>query len=187
MTNQLKLLFMLLFMIPMSGMAQNATLSPAATETVQEALDWISGKLPDIKMNKYFDGSLTRRGYTEIYTYTIEYDAANCTVILNQKYSWVKDDRSGRNDYDVETKYEFKLSDIKSIEIVENSPYYGVNSYVGKTNNSKDLIKQGENAMVNEFAIKYNELGELAENPERFLNAFNDAIKNCGGGKKEKY
>ena len=161
--------------------------SSSATETVQEALDWVAGKLPDIKMSKYFDGSLTRRGYTEKYSYTIEFDAASCAVTINQKYSCIKDDRSGKNDYDVFTKYEFSLSDIKSIEIVENSPYYGVNSYVLKTINNKKSIKSGENQAVDQMAIKYNQLGELADKPERMLNAFNDAIKSCGGAKKEKY
>lgn len=184
---KLQLLSFLFLISPLCLNAQTGGLSPSEQETVQEALDWVSGKLPDIKMNKYFDGSLTRRGHSELYSYTIEYDAASCNVVINQKYSWIKDSNSARDDYDINTRYEFKLSDIKSIEIVENTPYYGVNSYVIKTNNSKDLIKQGESTMVDELSIKYNELGDLKDNPERMINAFTDAIKNCGGGKKEKY
>lgn len=172
------------FLLPAVIFAQD---SSGSSETVKEALEWITGKLPDIKMSKYFSGSLTSRGDTRKYDYTMEYDVATCSVIITEKYSYIEDRSSTKNDYTTTTKYAFKLSELKSVEIVENSPYYGTKSFKITTYNSKNTIVKNDKELVNEFSIKFTQLGELKDNPERFINAFTDAIINCGGGKKEKY
>ena len=89
-------LTIVMFILPFISFAQDENQS---SETIKEALEWISGKLPDIKMSKYFSGSLTTRGDTRKYDYTMEYDIATCSVTITEKYSYIEDRSSTKNDY----------------------------------------------------------------------------------------
>ena len=177
-------LLLVICLLPITLHAQNNTND---SETVKEALEWISGKLPDIKLSKYFSGSLTTRGDTRKYDYTMAYDVATCELKITEKYAYIEDRSSSRNDFTTTTVYKLNLSDLKSIEIVDNTPYYGTQSFKITTYNSKNTIVKNDKELLNEMTIKFNQLGALKDNPDRFINAFTDAITHCGGGKKEKY
>lgn len=158
---------------------------------LEDALAWIQGKMEGIKYNQYnYTGALSHN-YSTTHNYKIEYKAATCEIKIIDNYSYVEDRNSARNDYKTETFYELLLSDISSIK--NESAWSNVYSFAIKTNNSQTLILKTNNngydkgTQINEFKIYYDNLGDLEDQPERFVKAFTDAINMCGGGKKEKY
>jgi len=152
------------------------------TDELIETLEWLKGKLVDIKYDKYFRTGALSHNYSVSYSYKLEYNVNTCTLKFIENYSFIEDRNSIRNDRKEENTYELKLSDISSIEVVYDS-------FVIKTiNNKKAIHKKGRYEYeLDEFTIKYDELGDLKDHPERFVKAFTDAVNMCGGGKKEKY
>jgi len=162
------------------------------TGEVKEALDWMQGKMSGIKSDKYFDMGAMSKNYWKKYTYKIEYDVSTCSVKVIETESYIEDRNSAKNDRESENTYEFYLSDISSIES-EDASLHGQKQFRIKTYNTKKVIHKtskgwySQDTQIDELLIYYTELGDLKDQPERFVNAFSDAIKMCDGGKKEKY
>ena len=162
------------------------------TEEVKEALDWMQGKISGIKSSKYFDMGAMSKNYWKKYNYKIEYEASTCTVKIIETESYIEDRNSVKNDRETENTYEFNLSDISSI-VNEDATLQGQKQFTINTYNGKKVIHKiskgwyKQDTQVEELLIYYTELGDLKDQPERFINAFSDAVKMCGGGKKEKY
>ncbi|PHS65819.1 MAG: hypothetical protein COB12_06230 [Flavobacterium sp.] len=162
------------------------------TKEVKEALDWMQGKIGGIKTSNYFDMGAMSKNYWKKYNYKIEYKASDCSLKIIETESYVEDRNSSRNDRETVNTYEFNLSDISSI-ISEDSSLHGQKQFKIKTFNTKKTIHKtskgvyNQDTQVDELLIYYTELGDLKDQPERFIKAFTDAVKFCGGGKTEKY
>jgi len=158
---------------------------------LEDALAWLKGKISGIVYYKYYStGALSKNFYRES-KYKIEYDTDKCEMTIFEDDSYVEDRTSARNDRVSNITYSFNLSDISTIELDEDS-YNGKNFKIKTYNNNKAIHKvsagwASQTINLDEFSIKFTNLGDLEDQPERFIKAFNDAVKMCGGGKKEKY
>ena len=158
---------------------------------LEETLAWMQGKLTGISYYKYYStGALSKNYYRES-KYKLEYDTEKCEITIIEEDSYVEDRNSVRNDRVSNITYSFNLSDISTITIEEDN--YNGNKFKVKTYNNKKAIHKvsegwaSQTIDLDEFSIKYTDLGDLKDHPERFVKAFSEAVKMCEGGKKEKY
>lgn len=158
---------------------------------LEETLAWMQGKMSGISYYKYYNtGALSKNYYRES-KYKMEYNADKCKLIILEEDSYVEDRNSVRNDRVSTITYSFNLSDISIIKINEEN--YEGKSYIIKSYNSKKAIHKvsagwaSQTIDLDDFTLKYSKLGDLKDQPERFVKAFNEAVKMCGGGKEEKY
>ncbi len=158
---------------------------------LEETLAWMQGKITGISYYKYYNtGALSKNFYRES-KYKIEYDTNKCELKLIEEDSYVEDRNSVRNDRVSNITYSFNLSDISTVAIEEDN-FNGKNFKINTHNNKKAIHKvskgwASQTIDLDEFYIKYTDLGDLKDHPERFVKAFTDAVKMCGGSKKEKY
>ena len=161
-------------------------------DDLEEAFAWLQGKMGGIKYSGYFNMGALSKNYWKKYSYKLEYNASTCRVNVIETESYIEDRNSVKNDSEYEVKYDFDLSEI-SIVLSEDSNLYGQKQFTIKTVNSQKSIKKSpkyswdKETQIDKLLIYYNELGDLKDQPERFVKAFNDAVNMCGGGKKEKY
>lgn len=156
---------------------------------VEDALSWLQGRFTEVRYSRYYRTGMLSHNYTRSYDYKLDYNAANCQLVLEVTNSYVEDRSSLRNDTKRKNRYTMKLSDISSVEWKEG--YSGNHAFVIKTYNGQELIKEESldyehTSMVNELTLDYSTLGDLGDEYQRILNAFNDALAGCGA-KKEKY
>ena len=155
---------------------------------LQDALSWMQGKITGIKYNKYYDNGMLSRNYWRKSSYTMEYDASTCNVKIIEVQSYVEDRNSLRNDSETTYTYEFDLSEIGSIEVEEN---WSGKNFLIKGYNGQEVIKVSQSNsstkyIRNEISLRFDDLGDLEGEPQRFIKAFDDARKLCGA-KSEKY
>jgi len=169
---------------------QDISANKSVNNDLEETLAWMQGKITGISYYKYYStGALSKNFYRES-KYKLEFVTEKCEITIIEEDSYVEDRNSVRNDRVSNITYSFNLSDISTITIDED--YYGKNFKIKTYNNQKAIHKVSEGWAsqtidLDEFSIKYSDLGDLKDHPERFVKAFSDAINMCGGGKKEKY
>lgn len=168
----------------------NTTNKSMDVNDLEETLAWMQGKMAGIENYYYANTGALSHNFTERNKYKIEYEYSNCNIKIIDNYSYVEDRRSLRNDHEKETSYEFNLSDVSSIVVEEK---WGDKQFLIKMyNNQKSVhkISKGwgnQEIDVDEIILKFSDLGDLGEESDRFIKAFNEAVNMCGGGKKEKY
>ena len=165
------LTFILVFLMSIGSINAQKAAESSGDITKEEAFEWMQGKIKSFTYSKFISGGLTYKGYTRKYVYTMEYEAGDCSIKIIEVYNYVKNNNNTRSDYKTTTTYEFKLSDIKSIE-VGTGYSYGTSSFEIKTYNDKNLIVKDEKTIINSMKINYTDLGDIKGEPERFLKAF---------------